>query len=165
MSYNKHVTISDPNPEIVVTNCRDNPVQPAVQSDNPVVNNSEAKNQVGDNTENNMHEKMPYHEEIDMSSAADHFKDTDKLIDPVIEVPSIGFRSRSINSLDSGHGESNLLILETTKYDDKIVEHKKYELIVLFLYFINHPFPFVCPSPFQKCAIPQRKLTIWRLID
>ena len=111
MSYNKHVTISDPNPEIVVTNCRDNPVQPAVQSDNQVVNNTEANNQVGDNIENNMHEKMPYHEEIDMSVAADHFRDTDKLIDPVIEVPSIGFRSRSINSLDSGRGEFNLILL------------------------------------------------------
>ena len=130
MSYiNKHVTISDPNPEIVVTNCRDNPVQPAAQPNNRVVNNSEAKNQVGDNTENNIHEKMPYHEEIDMSAAADHFKDTDKLIDPVIEVPSIDFRSRSINSLDSGHGESNSFILETKKCEDKIVKHKKCELI------------------------------------
>ena len=128
MSYNKHVTISDPNPEIVVTNCRDNPVQPAVQSDNQVVNNTEANNQVGDNIENNMHEKMPYHEEIDMSVAADHFRDTDKLIYPVIEVPSIGFRSRSINSLDSGRGEFNLILL-TSKCEDKIVEHKKCELI------------------------------------
>ena len=130
MSYvNKHVTISDPNPEIVVTNCRDNPVQPAVQPDNQVVNNTEASNQVGDNIENNMHEKMPYHEEIDMSVAANHFKDTDKLIDPVIEVPSIGFRSRSINSLDSGHGESNSFILEIKRCEDKIVKHKKCELI------------------------------------